>query len=85
MIFDIRNSVDYCKSRIKQSTWLNRSNLKDYDNLNDEKIILSFDDNHKSSNLEDLKKNSKIVVKVYHWNDKDVEHFWIILIQVKFR
>ena len=38
LIFDTRNSIDFCKSRLKQSTWLNRSNLKDYGNLNDEKI-----------------------------------------------
>ena len=39
LIFDTRYSENFCKSRVKQSTWLNRSNLKDYDNLNDEKII----------------------------------------------
>ena len=77
LIFDTRYSENFCKSRLKQSTWLNRSNLKDYDNLNDEKIILVCDDNHKISLIhEDLKiKFPKIDLKVYHWDEKDVDRF----------
>ena len=77
LIFDTRYSENFCKSRVKQSIWLNRSNLKDYDNLNDEKIILVCDDNHKITLIyEDLKiKFPEIDLKVYHWDEQDVERF----------
>ena len=77
LIFDTRYSEDFCKSRLKQSTWLIRSNLKDYDNLNDEKIILVCDDNPKINLIyEDLKtKFPEIVLKIYHWDEEDVDRF----------
>ena len=49
----------------------------DYDNLNDKKIILVCDDNHKNTLIyQDLKiKFPEIDIKVYHWDEKDIDRF----------
>jgi rhodanese-related sulfurtransferase len=77
LIFDIRNSVDFCKSRLKQSTWLNRCNLKDYNNLIKKNVILVCDDLHKLSLIQkDLNiKFPDIDIKVYYWDEIDKDKF----------
>ena len=76
-IFDIRNSFDYCKKRIKKSVWTNRLIIKKDMTHYHESIILITDDLPKASLIiSDLQeKDPKYVVQVYHWNETDVEHY----------
>ena len=76
-IFDIRNSFDYCKKRIKKSVWTNRLIIKKEMTHYHESIILITDDLPKASLIiSDLQeKDPKYVVQVYHWNETDVEHY----------
>ena len=76
-IFDIRNSFDYCKKRIKKSVWTNRLIIKKEMTHYHRSIILITDDLPKASLIViDLQeKNPKYVVQVYHWNETDVEHY----------
>ena len=75
--FDIRKSADFCKSRLKNSTWLNRSNIEHYlSKLT--KIIVIISDNIPLASLivKDLKEfNPELQVKVYLWNEKEVHGF----------
>ena len=77
LIFDIRNSTDFCKSRLKQSTWLNRYNIKDCNNLIEKKIILVSDHLQKLNLiLKDLNiKFPDIDTKVYYWDEQDKDKF----------
>ena len=77
LIFDIRVSTDFCKSRLKQSTWLNRCNIKDYNNLIEKKIILVSDHLQKLNLiLKDLNiKFPDIDTKVYYWDEQDKDKF----------
>ena len=76
-IFDVRNSVDYCKKRIKGSIWTNRliinNKITDYI----KSIILIANDLPRASLIvSDIQaKDSKSVVQVYHWDETEVEHF----------
>jgi cystathionine beta-lyase len=74
-IFDIRNSVDYCKKRIKKSFWTNRFIIKETP-YHIKSIILVTNDLPKASLIvSDLQeKDPGYVIQVYNWNDKDVEH-----------
>ena len=76
-IFDIRNSVDYCKKRIKKSVWTNRLIITNEMPHNVKSIILVSNDLPKASLIvSDLQeKDPKYVVQVYHWNETDVEHY----------
>ena len=76
-IFDIRNSFDYCKKRIKKSVWTNRSVITKVMTHYFKSIILITDDLPKASLIvSDLQeKDPKYVVQVYHWNETDVEHY----------
>ena len=76
-IFDIRNSFDYCKKRIKKSVWTNRLIIKKEMTHYHRSIILITDDLPKASLIvSDLQeKDPKYVVQVYHWNETDVEHY----------
>ena len=76
-IFDIRNSFDYCKKRIKKSVWTNRLIITNEMPHNVKSIILVSNDLPKASLIvSDLQeKDPKYVVQVYHWNETDVEHY----------
>jgi hypothetical protein len=77
VIFDIRKSIDYCKTRLKNSIWLNRSNLKQ--NLPNfmKNIVIVFDNISIASLIvSDLKEiYPEIQVEVYQWNDEEVFKF----------
>ena len=75
--FDIRNSVDYRKSRLKNSIWLNRTVIEHYlSKLTKNIVIISDDIPMASLIVKDLKEfNSKIQVKVYEWNEKEIYEF----------
>ena len=75
-IFDIRNSVDYRKKRIKNSVWSNRLIIKNEMTHHVKSMILITNDLSKASLIvNDLqKKDPEYMVQVYHWNDTDVEH-----------
>ena len=77
VIFDIRKSIDYCKTRLKNSIWLNRSNLKQ--NLPNfmKNIVIVFDNiSIVSLIVSDLKEiYPEIQVEVYQWNDEEVFKF----------
>ena len=74
IIFDIRKSIDYCKSRLKNSIWLNRSALKQNTSNLIKNIIIVFDDIFKVSLIvKDLKEiYPEIQIKVYHWNAEEI-------------
>lgn len=74
IIFDIRKSIDYCKSRLKNSIWLNRSALKQNTSNLIKNIIIVFDDIYKVSLIvKDLKEiYPEIQIKVYHWNKEEI-------------
>jgi cystathionine beta-lyase len=76
-IFDIRNSVDYCKKRIKKSVWTNRSIItKEIPHYVKSMILITNDLPKASLIVSDLQqKDPEYVVQVYHWNDTDVEHY----------
>ena len=76
-IFDIRNSVDYCKKRIKKSVWTNRLIITKEMPHNVKSIILVSNNLSKASLIvSDLQeKVPKYVVQVYHWNETDVENY----------
>ena len=76
-IFDIRNSLDYCKKRIKKSVWTNRLIITKEMTPSHKSIILITDDLPKASLIiSDLQeKDPKYVVQVYHWNETDVEYY----------
>ena len=76
-IFDIRNSFDYCKKRIKKSVWTNRLIIKKEITRSHKSMILITDNLPKASLIvSDLQeKDPKFVVQVYHWNETDVEHY----------
>jgi len=74
-IFDIRNSVDYCKKRIKKSVWTNRFIIKKMPHHIKSMILVTNDLPKASLIVSDLQeKDPGYVVQVYNWNDKDVEH-----------
>ncbi len=74
-IFDIRNSVDYCKKRIKKSVWTNRFIIKEMPRHIKSMILVTNDLPKASLIVSDLQeKDPGYVVQVYNWNDKDVEH-----------
>ena len=74
-IFDIRNSVDYCKKRIKKSVWTNRFIIKKMPHHIKSMILVTNDLPKASLIVSDLQeKDPRYVVQVYNWNDKDVEH-----------
>ena len=77
LIFDIRNSVDYCKKRIKRSIWTNRFILTNEMKHYVKSMILVTNDLPKASLIvSDLQeKDPEYVVQVYHWNDTEVEHY----------
>ena len=77
IIFDIRKSIDYCKSRLKNSIWLNRSNLKQNISNFMKNIVIVFDNISIASLIvRDLKEiYPEIQVKVYLWNDEEVFKF----------
>lgn len=76
-IFDVRNSIEFCKARLKKSIWLNRANLDNYNNLTKKKIVLVNDDFNKTQLIyKDL--NNKFpekTIAVYSWNEKDFDRF----------
>ena len=74
IIFDIRKSIDYCKLRLKNSIWLNRSVLKQNISNLIKNIIIVFDDIYKVSLIvKDLKEiYPEIQIKVYHWNKEEI-------------
>ncbi len=76
-IFDIRNSVDYCKKRIKKSVWTNRLIITNEMPHNVKSIILVSNNLSKASLIvSDLQeKDPKYLVQVYHWNETDVENY----------
>ncbi len=76
-IFDIRNSVDYCKKRIKKSVWTNRLIITNEMPHYVKAIILVTNDLPKASLiLSDLQeKDPKYMVQVYHWNETEIEHY----------
>ena len=74
-IFDIRNSFDYCKKRIKKSVWTNRFIIKKMPHHIKSMILVTNDLPKASLIVSDLQeKDPGYVVQVYNWNDKDVEH-----------
>ena len=77
IIFDIRNSIDYCKKRIKKSVWTNRLIITNEIPHNVKSIILVSNDLPKASLIvSDLQeKDPKYLVQVYHWNETDVENY----------
>ena len=77
IIFDIRNSIDYCKKRIKKSVWTNRLIIANQMPHYVKAIILVTNDLPKASLIvSDLKeKDPKYVVQVYHWNETDIENY----------
>lgn len=77
VIFDIRKSIDYCKTRLKNSIWLNRSNLKQNISNFMKNIVIVFDNISIASLIvRDLKEiYPEIQVKVYQWNDEEVFKF----------
>jgi hypothetical protein len=77
LYFDIRKSVDYCKSRLKDSVWLNRSNIEKCVPKLCKNIVLISDNVPKASLIvKDLsEKYPEIQVKVYHWNEKEIKKF----------
>ena len=84
-IFDIRNSVDYCKKRIKKSVWTNRLIItKEISHYVKSMILVTNDLPKASLIVSDLQeKDPEYVVQVYHWNEKTLNIIWIILIQQK--
>ena len=75
-IFDIRNSFDYCKKRIKKSVWTNRFIIKKMPHYIKSMILVTNDLPKASLIVSDLQdKDPECVVQVYNWNDKDVEHY----------
>ena len=76
-IFDIRNSVDYCKTRIKKSVWTNRLIItKEISHYVKSMILVTNDLPRASLIVSDLQeKDPEYVVQVYHWNDTDVKHY----------
>ncbi len=76
-IFDIRNSIDYCKKRIKNSVWTNRYIITKKMSKYVKSMIIVTNDLPKASLIvSDLqKKDPDSVVQVYHWNETDVEQF----------
>ncbi len=76
LIFDIRNSLDYCKKRIKNSLWTNRLIITNEIPQYVKAIILITNDLPKASLIvSDLQeKDPKYVVQVYNWNETDVKH-----------
>lgn len=74
-IFDIRNSIDYCKKRIKKSVWTNRFIIKKMPHHIKSMILVTNDLPKASLIVSDLQeKDPGYMVQVYNWNDKDVEH-----------
>ena len=75
-IFDIRNSFDYCKKRIKKSVWTNRFIIKKMPHYIKSMILVTNDLPKASLIVSDLQdKDPECVVQVYNWNDKDIEHY----------
>ncbi len=77
LIFDIRSSIDYCKKRINGSIWTNRLVIRNETTPYNKSIVLVTDDLLKASLVTSdiVKKDPKSIVKVYHWNATEVEHF----------
>ncbi len=80
-IFDIRNSIDFCKKRIKKSVWTNRSIItKEMPNYVKSMILVTNDLPKASLIVSDLQeKDPECVIQVYFWNVTEVEHYWDLI------
>ena len=77
ILYDIRSSKDFCKMRIKNSIWLNRTHLYKNKIKTDDPIIMITDNLEKASLvIKDLKqKNKGAIIKVYKWNQNEITSY----------
>lgn len=75
-LYDIRSSKDFIKQRIKNSVWLNRSNLNKENIKENDEIIIITDSYDKASlvvqDVNDL--NLGCSIKVLKWNENELKN-----------
>jgi len=85
-LYDIRPSNEFCKTRIKNSIWLNRVNLSKQNIKMDDQIVIITDKLEKASLVvSDLReKDKEVIIKVYKWNQIEIKsHLSIIDVTAK--
>ena len=75
-LYDIRPSSEFCKTRIKNSIWLNRASLnKQNINMDDQIVIITDKLDKASLVIRDLREMDKeVTVKVYKWNQSEIKN-----------